>query len=81
MKNSLQNTNNNNKPLKITQLYKIWNGKNFFLFNGKLYIGSEYYYGLLTNLSIIIYIILYFIFVINVRIKKIILILIYNNNI
>ena len=73
MKNSLQN-NNNNKTLKITKLYKIWNGKNFFLFNGKIYIGSEFYYGLITNFFIIIYIILYFIFVIKVRIKN-------NNNI
>ena len=67
MKNSSQNYN---KSIKIIKLYKIWNGKNFFLFKGKVYVGSEYYLGLLTNLLITIYITIYIIFVVNVR-KKI----------
>ena len=67
MKNSSQNYN---KSIKIIKLYKIWNGKNFFLFKGKVYVGSEYYLGLLTNLLITIYITIYIIFVVNER-KKI----------
>ena len=67
MKNSSQNYN---KSIKIIKLYKIWNGKNFFLFKGKIYVGSEYYLGLLTNSLITIYITIYIIFVVNVR-KKI----------
>ena len=66
MKNSSQNYN---KSIKIIKLYKIWNGKNFFLFKGKVYVGSEYYLGLLTNLLITIYITIYIIFVVNVRKK------------
>ena len=65
MKNSKENYNNS---LKIIKLYKIWNGKNYFLFNGKIYVGSEYHLGLLTNFLILIYVILYLIFVVNVRI-------------
>jgi hypothetical protein len=64
----------NNKSIKIIKLYKIWNGKNFFLFKGKIYVGSEYYLGLLTNLLITLYITIYIIFVANVRKKNIILI-------
>ena len=30
------------------KIYQEWKGNNKFCFNGKIYIGSEYYYGLLT---------------------------------
>jgi hypothetical protein len=63
-----------NKSIKIIKLYKIWNGKNFFLFKGKIYVGSEYYLGLLTNLLITLYLTIYIFFVANVRKKNIILI-------
>jgi len=64
MKNSKENYN---KSIKIIKLYKIWNGKNFFLLKGKIYVGSEFHLGLLTNFLILLYIILYFFFVVNVR--------------
>ena len=55
---------------KIKKEYEIWKGKNYFLCKGKIYIGSEYYLGFLTNFYIYIYCWLYIIFVLIVRIKK-----------
>jgi len=36
---------------KEKRLYDTWKGNNKFCFNGKIYIGSEYYYGLYIFLS------------------------------
>ena len=55
---------------KIKKEYEIWKGKNYFLCKGKIYIGSEYYLGFLTNLYIQIYCCLFIIFILIVRIIK-----------
>ena len=31
------------------KIYEIWEGKNYFLFKGKIFVGAKYYYGLITN--------------------------------
>lgn len=54
---------------EIKRQYQIWNGYNHFLFKGKIYIGSEYYLGLLTCLYIQIYSWIYITFVLLVRIN------------
>ena len=56
--------------IKIKKEYEIWKGKNYFLCKGKIYIGSDYYLGLLTNLYILIYCCLFIIFILIVRIFK-----------
>ena len=56
--------------IKFKKEYEIWKGKNYFLCKGKIYLGSEYYLGFLTNFYIYIYCWLYIIFVLIVRIKK-----------
>ena len=57
---------NSPKKEKTKKLYQVWNGHNKFCLNGKIYIGSEYYYGLLTTFYIIINYMFYIIFVIKV---------------
>lgn len=52
--------------------YLIWNGTNYFLLKGRVYIGSQYYFGLLSNLYIQLYVWLYFVFVLFVRVLYII---------
>ena len=49
-----------------TKLYQIWKGNNKFCIKGKLYIGSEYYYGLLTFVYLIINYLFYIFFIIKV---------------
>ena len=44
----------------------VWKGNNKFCFKGKIYVGSEYYYGLLTFLYLIINYLIYVIFIIKV---------------
>ena len=33
---------------KNVKVYEEWKGNNKFCFKGKIYIGSEYYYGLMS---------------------------------
>lgn len=49
--------------------YQTWKGFSKFLFDGAIYIGPEYYYGLLTNSYIHIYSWLFFAFVLIVTIN------------
>ena len=44
--------------------YHTWRGKNRFCCNGSIYIGSEYHFGILTNIYINIYCWLFIIFVV-----------------
>ena len=37
------------------KIYKIWKGKNFFLFKGKIFVSSNFYFGIITNLYIHIF--------------------------
>ena len=50
------------------KLYEIWKGNNKFCLNGKIYIGSEYYYGLLTFIYLLINYLFYILFIIKVSI-------------
>ena len=56
------------ESLKKKKIYEIWRGKNSFCFNGKIYIGPEFYYGLLTNLYIHCFSWIYIIFILMVKI-------------
>ena len=43
------------KPKKNeTKFYQKWKGNNKFCFKGKIYVGSEYYYGLLTFIYLLL---------------------------
>ena len=55
------------------KIYQEWKGNNKFCFKGKIYIGSEYYYGLLTFFYLLINYFIYAIFIIKVlqKIRKI----------
>ena len=59
-------------PLKSeknnVKVYQEWKGNNKFCFKGKIYIGSEYYYGLLTFFYLLINYLIYVIFIIKVSI-------------
>ena len=48
------------------KIYQEWKGNNKFCFKGKIYIGSEYYYGLLTFFYLLINYFFYMIFIIKV---------------
>ena len=48
------------------KIYQEWRGNNKFCFKGKIYIGSEYYYGLLTFFYLLINYFIYAIFIIKV---------------
>ena len=48
------------------KIYQEWKGNNKFCFKGKIYIGSEYYYGLLTFFYLLINYFIYMIFIIKV---------------
>lgn len=43
--------------------HQSWKGNNKFLCNKKLYIGPQYYYGIMSCLAIFIYSILFYIFI------------------
>ena len=53
---------------KQKKIYEIWRGKSLFCFKGKIYIGPEFYYGLLTCLYIHCFSWFYIIFIIMVKI-------------
>ena len=61
--------NNQNKLEKNkVKLYQEWKGNNKFCFKGKIYVGSEYYYGLLTFFYLLINYFIYVLFIIKVSI-------------
>ena len=51
---------------KEKRIYDTWKGNNKFCLNGKIYIGSEYYYGLLTFIYFLINYLFYIFFIIKV---------------
>ena len=51
---------------KTVKAYEEWKGNNKFCFKGKIYAGSEYYYGLLTFLYFLMNYLIYVIFIIKV---------------
>ena len=48
------------------KIYQEWKGNNKFCFKGKIYAGSEYYYGLLTFLYFLMNYLIYVIFIVKV---------------
>ena len=50
------------------KIYQEWKGNNKFCFKGKIYIGSEYYYGLMSFFYLLLNYLLYVIFIIKVSI-------------
>ena len=61
--------NNQNKLEKNkVKIYQEWKGNNKFCFKGKIYVGSEYYYGLLTFFYLLINYFIYVLFIIKVSI-------------
>ena len=56
-----------NKPeKKVVKVYQEWKGNNKFCFKGKIYVGSEYYFGLLTFFYLLINYLIYVVLVIKV---------------
>ena len=66
MENSIIYQNSKKSDKKKVKIYQEWIGNNKFCFKGKIYVGSEYYYGLLTFLYLIINYLIYVIFIIKV---------------
>ena len=52
MNNSLSKIINRIEDNNSKKLYQIWKGRNKFCLQGKIYIGSEFYYGLLSAIYI-----------------------------
>jgi len=52
------------------KIYQEWKGNNKFFCNGKIYAGSEYYYGLLTSLYLLINYFIYIFFIVKVSLKS-----------
>ena len=50
------------------KLYQTWKGNNKFCLNGKIYMGSEYYLGLLTFIYLLLNYIIYIVFIVKVSI-------------
>jgi len=65
MNNSINKYLTKSKKNEI-KYYETWKGNNKFCLNGKIYIGSEYYYGLLTFIYLLINYIFYLLFIIKV---------------
>lgn len=59
-----------NSPFSIIKgnkkIYQKWRGNNRFLFDGKIYIGAQYYRGILTFFYVVIICLFYLICVIKV---------------
>ena len=68
MNNSINRFLTKSKKNNEIKLYQIWKGNNKFCIKGKLYIGSEYYYGLLTFIYLLINYLFFIIFIIIVSI-------------
>jgi hypothetical protein len=54
--------------LKKKKIYEIWRGKSLFCCKGKIYIGPEFYYGLITSCYIHCFSWLFIIFILMVKI-------------
>ena len=50
------------------KLYQTWKGNNKFCLKGKIYIGSEYYLGLLTFIYLLLNYLIYIVFIVKVSI-------------
>ena len=50
------------------KLYHTWKGNNKFCLKGKIYVGSEYYLGLLTFFYLLLNYLFYIIFIVKVSI-------------
>ena len=50
------------------KLYQTWKGNNKFCLKGKIYVGSEYYLGLLTFFYLLLNYLFYIIFIVKVSI-------------
>ena len=66
MENFMIYKNSNKYEKKNVKVYEEWKGNNKFCFKGKIYVGSEYYYGLLTFLYFLMNYVIYVIFIIKV---------------
>ena len=66
MENFIIYKNSNKYEKKNVKVYEEWKGNNKFCFKGKIYVGSEYYYGLLTFLYFLMNYVIYVIFIIKV---------------
>ena len=66
MENFIIYKNSNKYEKKNVKVYEEWKGNNKFCFKGKIYVGSEYYYGLLTFLYFLMNYLIYVIFIIKV---------------
>ena len=54
------------KKIKEKKIYQTWKGNNKFCLDGKIYVGSEFYYGLLTLVYLLINYIFYILFIVKV---------------
>ena len=45
------------KNVDVKKVYQLWKGNNKFLFQGRIYAGPNYFYGLITLTYILIYIV------------------------
>ena len=50
------------------KLYQTWKGNNKFCLKGKIYMGSEYYLGLLTFIYLLLNYIIFIAFIVKVSI-------------
>ena len=66
MENFIIYQNSNKSDKKNVKIYEEWKGNNKFCFKGRIYVGSEYYYGLLTFLYFLMNYLFYIIFIIKV---------------
>jgi len=72
MNSTIKNYNmkNKNNEKNEKKYYQTWKGNNKFCIKGKIYIGSEFYYGLLTFFYLLINYLFYTLFIIKVSIYK-----------
>ena len=66
MDKSIIYQNKNKTEKKVVKVYQEWKGNNKFCFKGKIYVGSEYYFGLLTFFYLLINYLIYVVLVIKV---------------
>ena len=50
------------------KIYQTWKGNNKFCCKGKIYVGSEYYLGLLTFIYLLLNYVFYVLFIVKVSI-------------
>ncbi len=56
------------KKIKEKKIYQTWKGNNKFCLKGKIFVGSEYYYGLLSFFYLLINYLFYILFITKVSI-------------